>query len=131
MVRYDKMESVDKIKSEVVEKKQLVIDKEHQTKIIENFLRLLTSFKINDVQLIKVNQQTLIFSNDISLEQLSESLGKSLVSRVQFLKELYTHKLDDFINEAYGEEVIAIQEVPYSFTANPQNENVITFEFLI
>ncbi len=132
MVRYDKQdESKANDLAPDSNIKKVIIGVQHQRIIQSLFIKLLKGLHVNNVMIVNNITQNIIQLNpNVSLEQLSETLGKKLNSKTQFIKELYIYKLDDMINEAYGQTVVAIQELPYYFQEQEQNENIINFEFM-
>lgn len=132
MIRYDQQET--KPTEEVVEEVQrevVQIDQEHQQKIVQLFFDELKKLTINDVLLVNgVTQKQVILNPLVTLDMLSKQLGKPLDSKEEFIKEYYMYRLDKFTDEAYGKEVTAIQEYPYSFQAGT-NENLINYAFVV
>jgi len=134
MVRYDKVEETSKVQKSKQSKQSLEkvqITKEVMQKIVDIYINRLNNLLVRDVPVItKIHRDQIIFNQAITLDQLSTHLGKTLESKTEFAKEFYMYSLDSMINEAYGKDVIAIQEFPYSFQET-QNSNVVTFEFIV
>lgn len=130
MVRYDQQDKISVEKKN--ESKELVtLDNKHMQKIVELFKNELKKLKVNNVDIINnITHDTIQLNSKISLDLLGKALGKSLESKVEFIKEFYMYNLDRYINEAYGKDVTAVQEFPYSFNIGT-NENLITFEFIV
>jgi len=133
MERYDRQDIETKREDNSDESSSRVnvqIDQKHQ-EIIKNLLfKELKDIEINGVKLIKSISHTLIVMNsDITLSVLSKELGKELSSKKEFIEEYYMYALDRYTDEAYGKKVTAIQEFPYSFQAD-QNEDVISYNFI-
>lgn len=135
MVRYDRPNN-DIKKQEVVEKlpvEYVTIDKEHMLKIANIFLESISKIVLKNTDIKIINSYTneiIIFNNQVSLDDLSNTLGKKLNSKLEFIKEYYLYMIDNFTDQAYGRKVTAIQEFPYSFQSSPNNENLITYEFI-
>jgi len=131
MIRYDKQE----LTFEEKEKKQLEtvqIDQEHQRLIVQEFIEMLKNIKYENDSLFRViTDGSIIFHNHITLDNLSSLVGGPVNSYVEFIKNAYTHNLDRFINKVYGKEVIAIQELPFSFQHSDKSDKVILYEFLV
>jgi hypothetical protein len=129
MIRYDQKD-IPKNEVKPGMKKLVTIDSKHQVKITGFFLKFINELKVNGVNVVnKTTHDTIVMNPKISLEVLEKVLGKKLESKLEFIKEFYMYKLDTFTNQAYEEQVTAIQEFPYSFNSGT-NENIITFEFI-
>lgn len=131
MVRYDKSEEVVIVEVEKDNKnlKKILIDQNHMIIIKNIFISKLKNMKIDNNLIIKnVTKEHIVFDPRITVEMLSNTLDTKVVSKLEFIKNMYMFLLDDIIDEAYDEKVIAIQEFPYSF--NHVNENTIKYEFI-
>lgn len=135
MERYDQQDKpTQSIKTDNnIKPEYIIIDQEHMAKIVELFLKNISEIclKNSDIKIIKnYNESFIIFNDAVSLENISDTLGKKLSSKLEFIREYYLYKLDDFTNIAYEKNVTAIQEYPYSFKASEQNPNIILYEFI-
>ena len=131
MERYDREDApVVKKEDSSITREKVRIDPQHQEVIKKIFLKELKELRINDVLLVNGISNTQIVLNDvIRLDVLSKTLGKKLKSKEEFIKEYYMYMLDKYTDEAYGKPVTAIQEFPYSFQAQ-SNENLISYSFI-
>ena len=131
MIRYDQE---DKVQEKAIDKdivrEQVSIDSAHQKQIVNLFVNQLRVVEINGVKIFNaVTHDTMLFNSDISLDQLSEHLGKKLASKEEFVREFYMYQLDKYTDIVYGKPVTAIQENPYSFQTG-DNENFVSYEFI-
>lgn len=131
MIRYDQQDApVKEREDSSVVREKVKIDVEHQEKIKNIFLQELRELKINDVILVNnISNTQIVLNPAIGLEVLSKKLGKKLESKEEFIKEYYMYMLDKYIDEAYGRPVTAIQEFPYSFQSQ-SNENIVSYMFI-
>ena len=135
MKRYDKMErspEVNEILGDIESMPRIVIDREHQTLIVQIFKKKLQDLVLKNSNVPMITSCThniITFNPDISLTDVENTLGKKLENFLQFIKEFYLYNLDSIINEAYKKEVIAIQEYPYSFMAT-DNPKIISYTFI-
>ena len=134
MERYDQQDKPVQTKNEeIVKQEYVIIDQDHMVKIVELFLKNISEIclKNSDIKIIKnYNNFSINFNHEVTVSQMSDTLGKQLTSKLEFVKEYYLYKIDEFTNMAYDKKVTAIQEYPYSFKASDQNPNIIIYEFI-
>lgn len=131
MIRYDKLEDVPKEVSldDVSSREKVKVDKVHQKKIKDLFLKKMKNLEIEHEKVIKsITNENIVFNDKVTLKMLTAELGQPVQSKVEFIKDMYIALIDNIIDEVYGRPVISIQEAPYMF--NSVNENVVKYEFI-
>ncbi len=131
MIRYDQKDVKQESKEDnSVPREHVTIDAEHMIKIKNLFIDELMTQKINGVSIIRsINNSIIICNADITVKMISDSLGKNVESKLEFIKDLYMYRMDNYTDAAYGRPVTAIQERPYSFQVG-KNPDIIEYEFI-
>ncbi|MFA7128251.1 MAG: hypothetical protein WC136_03710 [Sphaerochaeta sp.] len=130
MKRYDDVNSKEQV--EAVDAKKVIIDLDHMPAIHKAFTDYLKDLILpgTDKKIFKKVANDFLIFNDISDEDLA-NIVKEKVTKLEFVKKVMFYNMDNFINIAYGEPVVAIQEFPYMFETSPINDQIIKYEFII
>lgn len=132
MKRYDDINSKTEEVTQSNDFKKVVIDMDHMPAIHKEFMDFLKNLVLpgTDKKIFSKVANDFLMFNDISDEDL-QSIVKEKVTKLEFVKKVMFYNMDNFINKAYGEPVIAIQEFPYMFETSPSNDQIIKYEFII
>lgn len=129
--RFDKAE--DKNFEESSRRKRVIIDLTHQNKIVDIFLTDLKQLtvKSSDIPFVtRITNDMIIMNENVTLEDISATLGEQISSKLEFVRKFYIFNLDKYTDIAYNEAVTAIQEYPFSFVEGRENKNIIRYEFI-